>query len=130
MDVVEDHVKDIFGGESIYFGKKKISSLSGIGSIPDGYAITLEGTPRWYVVEVELSNHPLMEHIFLQIQKFLIGIDNDVFRRDLISYMDKVVQSQPLTQNLIKEKFGEVHRFLSDLIYKEPTILIVIRCFA
>ncbi|MEM3615017.1 MAG: hypothetical protein QXK91_06950, partial [Nitrososphaerales archaeon] len=39
--IVEEHYKEIFGEESIYFGKKKISSLSGIGSMPDGYAITL-----------------------------------------------------------------------------------------
>jgi hypothetical protein len=123
---VEEHVKDIFGEESIYFGKKKISSLPGIGSIPDGYAVTFWGTPRWYVVEVELSSHPIFEHIVPQINKFINGIKNDATKRELINYMDKEIRSQPIIDHLIKERFGEVYRFLSDLIYKSPTILIIV----
>ena len=124
--VVEEHVKDIFGVESIYFGGKKVSSLSGICSLPDGYAITFWNTPRWYVVEIELSTHPLFEHIVSQINKFIAGIEGEQTKRRLIDYMYEEVNSQPLLQHSIKEKFGEVHKFLSDLIHKPPTFLIVV----
>ncbi|MEM2873734.1 MAG: DUF5655 domain-containing protein [Nitrososphaerales archaeon] len=124
--VVEEHAKDIFGEESIYFGKKKISSLSGIGSIPDGYAITFKDTQRWYVVEVELSSHRIFNHVVPQINKFINGIRSDRTKRELINYMNEEIRSQPIIEHLIKERFGEVYKFLSDLIYKPPIVLIII----
>lgn len=125
-NVIEEHARDIFGERSVYFGKKMISSLSGISSIPDGYAITFEDGAQWYVVEVELSSHPIFDHIVPQINKFINGLKSDATKRELINYMDKEIRSQSLTQNTIKERFGEVYKFLSDLIYKQPTILIII----
>ena len=57
--VVKEHAQDIFGEQSIYLDRKqKLKSLSGVGSIPDGYVITLGDSPQWHIVEVELSSHP------------------------------------------------------------------------
>jgi hypothetical protein len=124
-NVVEKHVEDIFG-DSVYFAKKKIRSLSGIGSIPDGYAITLGKNPHWYVVEVELSGHRVFNHIVPQVNKFINGIRNDTTKRELIRYMDREIRSKPEIEHKIKERFGEVYRFLADIIYASPVILIVI----
>jgi hypothetical protein len=124
-DVVEEHVNEIFG-DSVYFGKKKIRSLSGVGSIPDGYAITLGKNPHWYVVEVELSRHRVFNHIVPQVNRFVNGIKNDTTKRELIRYMDREIRSRPEIEHKIKERFGEVFRFLTDLIYDSPVILIVI----
>jgi len=124
--MVKEHAKDIFGEDSIYFGKKEILSLSGIGSIPDGYAITFKDPPRWYFVEIELSSRPIFEHIVPQINKFVNGIKSEATKRELIDYMYREIGSKLLIEHLIKERFGEVHKFLSELVYKQPTILIVI----
>ncbi|MEM3890745.1 MAG: hypothetical protein QW282_01120 [Nitrososphaerales archaeon] len=124
--IVEEHYKEIFGEESIYFGKKKISSLSEIGSMPDGYAITLYPSPKWYVVEVELSTHPMFEHILSQLSRFIAGIESESTKRKLIDYMDREISSQPFTRELIKGKFEEVYRFVSNLIHKPPTYLIIV----
>lgn len=123
--IVEEHTKDIFGEESIYFGKKKIQSLSGIRSIPDGFAITFWEAPQWYVVEVELSRHPL-QHVLSQITMFITAIKSDRTKRELVDFMYRGVQSQPIIEHLIRERFGEAHKFLSDIIYKNPTILIIV----
>ena len=57
--MVVEHAQEIFGGNSIYLDlKHKIKSKSGVGSIPDGYAIILGKSPQWHIVEVELSSHP------------------------------------------------------------------------
>ena len=63
--MVKEHAKDIFGSKSFYFDiKHKIKSKAGIGSIPDGYVINFSGKrPKWYVVEIELSYHPIYEHV-------------------------------------------------------------------
>ena len=70
--VVKEHAKDIFGEQSVYFDRKqKLKSLSGVGSIPDGYVITLGDSPQWHIVEVELSSHPLHDHIVSQVGRFI-----------------------------------------------------------
>ena len=40
--------------------------------------------------------------------------------------LDKEIRSQLVTQHSVKEKFGEVYRFVSDLVYRSPTVLIII----
>ena len=59
---IKEHSKDIFGEESLYCSRSRIKSPSGICSIPDGYAIICSDKPRWYVVEIELSTHPIFDH--------------------------------------------------------------------
>lgn len=40
-EMVKEHAKEIFGKESVYFDlKQKLTSKSGIASIPDGYVIS------------------------------------------------------------------------------------------
>ncbi|MEM2856577.1 MAG: winged helix-turn-helix domain-containing protein [Candidatus Nitrosocaldaceae archaeon] len=120
---VKEHMRDILGNRSIYFDKIKIESLGGICSIPDGYAITID-EPRWYVIEFELSSHNVFNHIVPQVNKFINGINSDDTRRSLIDYMDKIMREEKL-EYLINEG-REVYRFLSKLIYREPTILLII----
>lgn len=125
-DLVEKHQSDIFGNSSVYFGKKKISSLSGIGGIPDAYAVLFSENPQWFVVEIELASYSLFDHIVPQITKFTNGLRNDATRRQLLKFMDKEIGSQPSVREAITKRFQEPYRFLSDVIYEEPTILIVI----
>lgn len=127
--IVSEHASEIFGENSIYIDRKlKLQSLSGIGSIPDGYVITFKGAPQWHIIEVELSSHDLYNHIVPQVGRFIRGINNlstqkivaEAIYHAIISEellymrMDKVVQS------------GEIYKFLADLISKPPVITIVI----
>ncbi len=128
-DIVKEHAKDIFGEDSIYFDiKRKIRSPAGIGSIPDGYAITFGDTPRWYIVEVELSSHPLYEHIVPQMTKFSMAINDLNTQKAIVDAMYSETGSNVSEQTLVRNKIGsqEIHEFLSGLISSRPVLVIVI----
>jgi len=126
---VKEHTKDLFGEDSIYFDlKQKLTSEAGVGSIPDGYVMTLSETPRWYVIEVELSSHPLYEHIVPQLSKFIHGIRSHESRREIIEALYTEITSDPITEAIVKKKIGseEVYRFLTNLVSSLPTLVVVI----
>ena len=86
--VAKEHTQEIFGEQSIYIDRKqKLKSLSGIGSIPDGYVIILGTVPQWHIVEAELSSHPLDQHIVAQVSRFITGIKNPNTQRDIVGAM-------------------------------------------
>jgi hypothetical protein len=61
---VREHAKEIFGETTVCFDlKHKLTSKTGIGSIPDAYVVDFSDPPKWYIVEVELASHPVDEHI-------------------------------------------------------------------
>jgi len=88
---VEEHSKRIFGEDSLYFSvKTKLKSLGGVGSIPDGYVLGLSKSYQWSIVEVELSSHPIFNHIVPQLNKFVQGIkDPDSRARQRVTKIDR-----------------------------------------
>jgi len=126
--MVKEHAKEIFGEDTVYFGlKQKIISKSGIGSIPDGYVIDLSGS-AWYIVEVELSSHPLHEHVTGQLNRFWVGIKNLNAQRELIDALHKEIDNDKILRAYVESKIGsaEIKGFLLDLISKAPKIVVVI----
>jgi len=128
-DIVKEHAKDIFGEDSIYFDiKPTLRSQAGIGSKPDGYVIALNNTPQWYIVEVELSSHPLHEHIMPQMSRFSMAIENPNTQRLIVDATYRQVKENVSKKALVQEKIGtrEIHEFLSDLISNLPILVVVI----
>lgn len=126
--MVEEHAKDIFGEESIYLEKHRLRTKSGIGSIPDGYVIIVGDQPQWHIVEVELSTHPLYEHIVPQISKFINGIKNPSTQRDIVDTLYREIDSNDFIKLRLKKAMGttETYKFFSDLISKPPVVTIII----
>ncbi len=127
--VIKEHAKDIFGEDSIYFDiKRKLRSKSGIGSIPDGYAIVFGDEPHWHIVEVELSAHPLYEHIVPQVGKFINGIKNPSTQKDIVGALYQEIDSDEFLRLRLKKAIGttETYKFLSDLLSKSPVITVII----
>jgi hypothetical protein len=127
--IVKEHAKDIFGEQSEYFDiKHKIKSKSGIGSIPDGYVIILGNEPRWHIVEVELSSHPLYEHIVPQVSKFTNGIKNLSTRKVIGDFLHEEISKDENLRARIKSEIDsvEIYKFLSSLISRPPKLTIVI----
>jgi len=127
--IVKEHAQDVFGEQSIYLDRKqKLKSLSGVGSIPDGYVITFGDSPQWHIVEVELSWHPLHDHIVSQVSRFINGIKNPSTQRDIT----QAIYNQITRDGFLKLKLeqaiqsNEIYKFLSDLISKPPVLTIVI----
>lgn len=125
---VREHSKDIWGETSVYFDKKKLHSPAGIGSIPDGYVVVLGPTPHWYVVEVELSSHPLFDHIVPQISKFATGVSNTASQSQIAAAMHKTIDQDDILKAWVRTKIGgsEVYKFLMDTICRPPVLAIVI----
>lgn len=126
---IKEHYKEIFGNDSVYLDlKQKLRSKAGIGSIPDGYVLTFEDTPRWCVIEVELSSHPLYDHIAVQVTKFINGIENPYSQREIVNLMDGEISKDEVLKARIRSKIGpeEIHRFLSNLVSNPPVIVIII----
>lgn len=127
--VVKEHAQDIFGEESIYFDlKKKLITKAGIGSIPDGYVISLQEPPCWYICEVELHTHPLYEHIVPQITKFINGVKSFETQREIINALDGEISADPFKEALVINKTGsrEIYRFIANLVSKPPVLAVLI----
>jgi len=127
--LVKEHAKDIFGEESIYIDiKHKLRTKSGIGSIPDGYVIILGDQPHWHIVEVELSSHPLYEHIVPQVSKFINSIKNPSTQKDIVDALYQEIDSDEFLKLRLRKATGatETYKFLADLLSKLPVVTIII----
>jgi hypothetical protein len=128
-ELVEANSKKIFGDDSIYFNvKTRFKSPSGMVSIPDGYAITLTKPYKWFIVEAELSSHPIYEHVVSQLTKFINGLKNSETRKSLVKSLHDIITSDPVQEAWIKSRLGsgEVYKFLNDLIDDPPKLVVVI----
>jgi len=127
--IVNKHTQEIFGEQSIYLDmKQKLKSRSGIGSIPDGYVIIFGDSPHWHIVEVELSSHPLHEHIVSQVSRFINGIKNPLTWSEIVGTIYAEITGDDFLKLKVKQAIGqtEVYKFLSDLISKPPVLTIII----
>jgi len=125
--LVKEHIAFIFGNNFLFFEKNKIKSEAGIGSIPDGF-VFLPFEQKWYVIEIELSQHPLYEHIVPQISKFNSAIKNPITKRKIIDAFEEEIKNNP-NLNYKYKNTGikkERYKLLTEVINKRPEIVIII----
>jgi len=124
---IRKYIEVIFGENSIFFEKSKIETKAGISSIPDGFVLSLT-KDKWYVVEVELANHPLYDHIVPQLTKFYGAIKNYETRRKLVdAFYDEIRTNIQLECKFRSSGIKkELHKVLTDIINKSPDIVIII----
>ncbi len=122
-----EHSEIIFGTDSVIFPKRKIKARSGIGTIPDGFVVLIN-EKKWYILEVELTSHPLYDHIVVQISKFNIAIKNQNTRKKLIDvFYDEIKNNIQIKHKLEFNRITkELYKFLSDIINGDPEVIIVI----
>lgn len=126
-DMVREHCRDIWGPNAHYFAKSKLQSPSGVTAIPDGYVITFDDVPQWYVVEVELSSHNLYDHILPQVSKFAAGIANIASQHQIAAAIYRTIDSDELLKAWVRTRIasGEIHKFLTDAIGKPPVLAVL-----
>jgi len=127
--IVKEHIKEIFGEQCIYLDKKqKLKSLSGIGSIPDGLAVILGAQPELHIVEYELSNHDVYEHIVSQVSKFINGLLNSSTRQKIARIIYDEVCGDPLLKIQVEQALqsSEIFKFSTELLDSKPILTIII----
>jgi predicted transport protein len=127
--MVREHSKEIFGENSLYFDVKHVlKTVSGIGSIPDAYAINLSKPFEWYVVENELASHPVYDHIVKQLTKFINGIANQNAKSQIIDTLYDEINKDNVLKAIVQKLVDstDIYRVLSKLLSNPPRIVIII----
>ncbi|MEA2054592.1 MAG: winged helix-turn-helix domain-containing protein [Candidatus Thermoplasmatota archaeon] len=105
--IVIAHMKDIFGEGALFFNiKKKIMSIAGEKSIPDGYLIDFDKN-EFYVIEIELSTHPEYDHINKQVGKFIKALKNYRTRQQIASVLKENVERDIVRRKFVTDKIGK-----------------------
>ena len=127
-DYIQKFASQIFDEDIIYLSvKTKLKSPSGIGSIPDAYALKLNPL-KWSIIEVELSTHPLFNHIVPQLNKFAQGLKEQQSRKHLVETFYDAIKRDPFLETTVKQEIGsgEIHRTLTNLIDQPPSLIVII----
>jgi predicted transport protein len=125
-EMIFEHSKNIFGEDSLLLAKRKIRANSGIGAIPDAFVLSL-GDKKWYLIEVELKNHPLYEHIVPQISKFNTALKNSDSQKKLIKMIYEEIKDDPQKNLMFQLKnIKEVYKYIAEILESKPQIIILI----
>ena len=126
---VKKHTQEIFGEKSIYLDiKTRLKSELGTSSVPDGLVIFFGDVPLWRIVEVELSGHPLHDHIVAQVGRFISGIENPITQKKIADIAYSEIAKNDINALKLRKAIQpiETYKFLTDLISKQPIITIII----
>ena len=92
-DVV-DNAKNIFGAKTVYIDIKTLlkPNKKNSGTISDGYLLdfTIESNPRLYLVENEIRNHSIKNHIAPQLMSFFLNYKDSFIKikNEIIKYLE------------------------------------------
>jgi len=131
--MIREHSKEIFGEHSLYFDVHhklayKLKSKAGIAALPDAYVITLSKPYYWFVVENELSTHPVYSHMVPQLMKFVNGIKNSKNQKQIVNLLHREIVADPVQKAYVEKMIAspEIYRFLSNLVSDFPRIVIIV----
>jgi hypothetical protein len=118
--------RHLFGDSAILFPKEKIKTETGMGTIPDGFVIDFK-KEKWFIIEVEISNHDVYAHITPQVIKFSSTLNNPETRRKLIKSFESQVKQDPAKVLLLSVNGqSETFKAVTEIISKEPELIIII----
>jgi len=124
--MIIEHYKEIFGASAMFFDPQTMKTQIGIEARNDGIVLATDQN-RWYILEVELSKHPLHEHIIPQITRFSIAYEEEGARKKIINTLYNAIQQDIFKKAVIQnQKIEDLHKMLTDLIDIQPTIAIII----
>lgn len=126
-DIVEN-AKELFGNKTIYIDVKKIMKAKyKNGSIPDGYLLdyTVEARPKLYLIENELKNHSIRDHIAPQLVQFAFN-----YKYNLLDVKEIIIcdmEKNNVDVDLIATKAGyrNADDMLTAIISKEKLGVII-----
>ena len=124
--VVFTQYKHLFGDNTILFTKRKIQTATGIGTIPDAFVIDFE-KEKWFIIEVEISNHDVYSHIVPQLTKFSSALNNPQTRKQLVKFFEGEIKADPFKNALLLSNGKtEVFKSVSEIVDSNPELIIII----
>ncbi len=127
---VVKNAKSIFGEKTIYIDIKTLlkSNKKREGTIPDGYLLdfTIESTPRLYLVENEVRNHSIKNHIAPQIMNFFLNYKDSFIKikEEIISYLENKKIS--IDNYMKKTSYRNIDDMITSLILNEKLGVIIV----
>jgi hypothetical protein len=123
--MIIEHYKEIFGASAMFFNPQTMKTQIGIEARNDGIVLVPEQN-RWYILEVELSKHPLHEHIIPQITRFSIAYEEEGTRKKIRDTLYNAIKQDIFKKKVIENQNEDPYKMLTDLIDMQPTIAIII----
>lgn len=125
--MVKEHSRQIFGRDSLYFDiKPELRSATGIGSKPDGFVIVLDSPAAFYIVENEMAEHGVHDHVVTQISKFNSAFKKAETRTKIVEALYDNIKKDQTRYSFVKSKNEEPYKFLTDIVSSSPTVIIII----
>jgi hypothetical protein len=118
-----------FLGECVQLNGFLITTPSGKGGVPDGFAFNFDQS-EWYLIECELLNHGVWPHIAEQITRFAVALKNPRTLRNIRDKLFEYVISNDLGTTVSGQLGVGVERLLQkiELFIEgvEPSLVIFI----
>src|ERR1043166_5842334 len=110
----------------LLFTKTKNQTATGIGTIPDAFIIDF-GKDKWYILEVEISNHDVYYHVVPQLTKFSSALNNQQTRKQLVRFFENEIRNDHFKHALLLS-IGktEIFKTVSDIVDTTPELIIII----
>lgn len=126
--IIKEHYREIFSKSSIFIEGNRLESQSGKGSVPDGFVVILNAMPEWHIVEMELSTHPLYNHVVNQVGRFINGVKNTTTQKKIAEAIYHYIQENKQLKAEVEEAIssGEIFKFVADVVSKPPVLTIII----
>lgn len=122
--VIIDNYEYLFGPSSVLLEKALIKTADGAGTIPDAFAVDFD-KKRWYLVEAELLNHSVWNHISPQVTKQILASNEADTKRKIEDLIIEKIQND----NSAKEKITELgykeidfRKHISDILNTVPIV--------
>lgn len=132
-DVVKN-AKSIFGEKTIYIDIKRLlkTNKKKEGTIPDGYLLdfTVESKPKLYLVENEVRNHSIKNHIAPQLTNFFLNYKESFvkIKEEIIRYLENKKIS--IDHYMKKTTYRNIDDMITSLILNEKLGVIIVIDYA
>lgn len=128
-----EHKDALYGKSALYFDiKTVITSIAKNSRIPNGYLITGTNShnAKFWVIEYELADHSLDNHILGQLMGFVRAVKNEVSKKKIRDILFEEISANPDYRKRIKEMMIPVHNeigfFLEKILEQNCGLIVVI----
>jgi hypothetical protein len=132
QDLCVKNTRLLFGDNIVVYidAQKKIKSIAGTGSKPDGILLSVSdaGDLKLSLIEYEVEDHELRKHVIPQLIDFVEALENQETKDSLWETIADNIEKDSKATEKLKTVIGDknILRFLKPLMSHKPNIIIII----